>query len=296
MSRETAAAASPGRRAPILDVPAREHSGARGGRGSAVLLDAALAYAEGSLPVVPIVGKRPAAPRGYGSATTDPAEVRELFAKARKATGVGLAAGDALVIADVDRQGAIAELPPLPRTLTARSGGGGWHLYFVRPPGLRLSFRRDRFPAGVEVKLGAAGCVAPPSVHVSGRRYEWARWLPLAAAPDWLLERLRCEALAPTGPVVVATEGSSAYGLAALERKARLVAAAPEGSRRNTLNGAAFACAQLVPSGHLRADAVTAALSEAALATGLPLGEVRRTIARALLEGQARPYFPECVA
>ncbi len=245
--------------------------------------------------VVPIVGKRPAAEHGYGSATSEPERIRCLFDAAPRATGFGIAAADRLVIIDVDRADGLAELGPLPRTLTARSGGGGWHLYFLRPPGLCLSFRVDRFPAGIEVKLGATGTVAPPSVHPdTGRCYTWARWLPLTVAPTWLLGRLRCSAQAVDAPSFARqrVHGPTAYGRAVLDRKARLVAQAVEGTRHNALNGAAFACAQLIPSGHLEPDVVEEVLMEAAVSTGLPLLEIRRTIARALADGQTRPWFP----
>lgn len=261
------------------------------------LLAAAIAYSERlGAGVVPVVGKRPAAERGYASASRDPREIRRMFGAVR-ASGVGIAAGERLVLVDVDDPMALASLPGLPRTLTARSGGGGWHLYFARPDGLRLSYRRDRLPAGVEVKLGAAGTVAPPSVHrETGELYRWARRLPPAPAPSWLLERLRCEARATAAAISTARGCETAYGRAALERKARLVASAAEGSRRNTLNGSCFALAQLIPSGHLGPAEIADALAEAALAAGLPACEVRVTIARALADGQARPYLPEPIA
>jgi hypothetical protein len=86
--------------------------------------------------------------------------------------------------------------------------------------------------------------------------------------------------------------GESAYGRAALQRHADLVASAQDGTRRTQLNGSVFALAQLVPSGHLHAETIAAALTDAAAATGLPALEIRRTIAHALADGQTRPYWP----
>jgi hypothetical protein len=258
------------------------------------MLEAALRYARLGLHVVPVVGKQPRASRGYASATKDPEELRRMFAAVRS-TGVGIAAGAGYVLVDVDVEAALPELGgSLPETLTCRSGGGGLHLYYARPPGLQLSFRRDRLPQGVEVKLGAGGCVAPPSVHPdTGVRYRWERWERPAAAPAWLLDLLRCEARASSAVVVAAGAGDTRYGRVALERHARLVATAVEGARQSTLNGSAFALAQLVPSGHLRAQTIAEALAEAAAATGLPPREIRATIARAIRDGIQRPYLPE---
>lgn len=84
----------------------------------------------------------------------------------------------------------------------------------------------------------------------------------------------------------------SRYGVAALRRHADRVARAPEGTRRNTLNGSAFALGQLVGSGHLRADVVESELRRAALETGLPVVEIERTIAAGLRDGAAKPYYP----
>ena len=260
-------------------------------------LTAALEYGALGLRVVPVVGKRPAAEHGYASATADGTTIRELFGRVT-ATGVGIAAGDELAIVDVDRVEGLAELGPLPRTLTARSGGGGWHLYYLRPSGLRLSFRAKSFPDRVEVKLGAGGTVAPPSVHPNGRRYTWARWSPIAPAPACLVARLHCSARATdTSPFASQRpDAPTAYGRAVLDRKAQLVAQAIEGTRQSVLNGATFACAQLIPSGHLEQGVVESVLLEAAASTGLPHVEIRRTITRALAAGQARPFFPEPLA
>src|SRR3954471_20941811 len=139
----------------------------------AAYVDAALVYADQlGAAVVPVRGKRPAPAHGYRSASSDPQEICGMF-EATRATGVGIAATERFVLVDVDCVEAVAELDELPPTLTARSGGGSrWHLYYRRPAGLRLSYRRDRFPEGIEIKLDGGGFVAPPSVHPeTGRRY-----------------------------------------------------------------------------------------------------------------------------
>jgi hypothetical protein len=89
-----------------------------------------------------------------------------------------------------------------------------WHLYYLRPPGLRVSYRRDRLPSGVEVKSGASGCAAPQSVQPSCARYHRARCLPPAPTPDWELDRLRCEPRAVLEPIASTANG----GLTGLQR------------------------------------------------------------------------------
>jgi hypothetical protein len=113
---------------------------------------------------------------------------------------VGILTGSrsGVVALDVDpRNGgddALAELErehgPLPRTVSAESGGGGHHYYF-RAPAVALA---KKVTDGLDLQADGRLLVAPPSLHVSGRRYEWDN-LPsevaLAAMPAWLVARAR---------------------------------------------------------------------------------------------------------
>ncbi|MDH3226873.1 MAG: bifunctional DNA primase/polymerase [Thermoleophilia bacterium] len=76
-------------------------------------------------------------------------------------------------------------LPPTPETLT---GGGGRHLWFDTGD---ASLPSAIVSPGLELKAAGAAVVAPPSLHASGRRYEWiperSPWeMELAPPPDWL--------------------------------------------------------------------------------------------------------------
>ena len=61
---------------------------------------------------------------------------------------------------------------PLPRTLTARTGSGGWHLiYKVNPehaPGNRV-----KLAPGIDVRSEGGQIVISPSGHALGTRYRW---------------------------------------------------------------------------------------------------------------------------
>jgi len=65
-------------------------------------------------------------------------------------------------------------LPVTPRSLT---GAGSWHLYLRHPA--RFVPTRPVGP-GIDVKADGGLVVAPPSRHVSGRRYGWV----LGCTPD----------------------------------------------------------------------------------------------------------------
>ena len=77
---------------------------------------------------------------------------------------------------------------PLPTTPMVLTGGGGLHVYFRLPAPLGSCL----LGSGVEFKAeGGHQVVAPPSWHVSGRRYEWEvtcqpEDVPVAPLPDWI--------------------------------------------------------------------------------------------------------------
>lgn len=103
-------------------------------------------------------------------------EVR-LWFKRWPAAGVGIATGavSGLVVLDVDpRHGgdeSLKDLGPLPDTVTAITGGGGQHLYFAHPGGMVKN--RSGFLPGLDIRGDGGQVVAPPSMHASGRQYEW---------------------------------------------------------------------------------------------------------------------------
>lgn len=113
---------------------------------------------------------------------------------------VGIVTGtvSGIVVIDVDpRHGGAASLEQaqrehgtLPHTVEAVTGGGGRHLYFAQPA-LKLHNRTSILP-GIDLRADGGCVVAPPSRHLSGRRYAWAAGsapdeAPLAPLPPWAL-------------------------------------------------------------------------------------------------------------
>jgi hypothetical protein len=68
----------------------------------------------------------------------------------------------------------------------------------------------------------------------------------------------------------------------ALEREVAAVCSATEGARNDQLNRSAFALARFVHEGQLSAMDYVSELTAAAMRTGLPETEIRRTLASAL--------------
>jgi len=96
----------------------------------------------------------------------------------------------------------LAEHSPIPETVEAITGGGGRHILFHHPGG---RVRCSKPGPGVDVKADGGYIVAPPSLHPSGRRYEFSSRpgdVPVAECPAWLLERLREDRPRGAEPVV----------------------------------------------------------------------------------------------
>ncbi len=112
--------------------------------------------------------------------------------------GIVTGAVSGLVILDIDpRHGGDESAPDLGLrdypTVTAITGGGGWHLYY-RHPGVPVPNKVGIAP-GVDVRGDGGYVVAPPSIHRSGQRYVWESGYepsehPIASLPNGLLERI----------------------------------------------------------------------------------------------------------
>ena len=147
--------------------------------------------------------KHPRTLRGLRDATRDPVKIREWWTRWPDANiGIVTGADSGLMVLDVDpRSGGNVTLDdleakqgPLPKTIEAQTGGGGRHIFFKHPGG-RVKTRANALGPGLDIKGDGGYVVASPSVHITGRRYEWQTAhdpddVPLAAAPAWLLDAL----------------------------------------------------------------------------------------------------------
>lgn len=78
----------------------------------------------------------------------------------------------------------------LPPTLTVKTGSGGWHFFFEYPDFEIGNTASTKVGKGVDTRGKGGFVVAAPSVSAKGP-YKIVKDLPVAKAPDWLLERLR---------------------------------------------------------------------------------------------------------
>lgn len=140
-------------------------------------------------------GKHPLTAHGKDDATTDEATIESWWNRWPDANVAVHLAGAGLAAIDVDPRngGALEALPEALDTLTARTGGAGWHLVVSVRKGAKLPARLGR---GIDIKHDGY-ILVEPSNHASGGRYAWQDWEPgdeaptIAAAPAWLLNASR---------------------------------------------------------------------------------------------------------
>jgi hypothetical protein len=125
-------------------------------------------------------GKHPRTQHGLHDTTIDPETIKRWWAFAWPDANIGIATGEVsgIVVLDIDpRHGgdkSLAEIEErfgrLPNTLRSKTGGGGWHFFF-RHPGHYV--KSITIMPGVDIKADGGYAVAPPSLHISGKSYEW---------------------------------------------------------------------------------------------------------------------------
>jgi putative DNA primase/helicase len=181
--------------------------------------------------VLPVAraGKNPLIKDWPDLATHDHQQLRDWWLQWPDAN-IGIATGSraGLIAVDVDGPEGLASLgelerqiPELRRTLTSRTGSGGIHLLYRTPQGMQFGNSTKRLAPGIDIRAERGQIVAPPSLHSSGRLYEWVNDLPIAPIPNCLIGLLSGER-SSSPSVAMRAEG----GLGSLMQK---------GSRNNGL-------------------------------------------------------------
>lgn len=164
------------------------------------MIRAAIALAKRGMAVFPCLpsNKLPMTEHGCKDATTDPETIEALFGE-RPDCNIAIATGSAsgIFAVDVDGVDAEAELRrleaehgALPKTVEVISARGR-HLYF-KVPDLPVRNSASKIAVGIDVRGEGGYVLCPPSIHPSGKRYEWSvdSASAFAAAPKWLLDKI----------------------------------------------------------------------------------------------------------
>jgi hypothetical protein len=184
-----------------------------------------------------VKGKKPLLNRWPNLASSDLSTIRR-WAAQYPACNWGVVTGptSGVFVLDVDGVPGRASLTALetvhgslPVTLNSATGRleGGEHRWFNLPTGREIRSRRGKLGAGLDVRGVGGLVIVPPSVHESGRAYEWADpQHAIADAPEWFLDLLAGRTVTPRKTPqerAILTEGQRNDGLTryagALRRK-----------------------------------------------------------------------------
>lgn len=241
------------------------------------------------------IGKHPRTKNGHKDATTNEATLKQWWSEWPGAS-IGIVVGKetGLLVFDVDTRkngektyaALEAQHGQMPATVKSLTGGGGWHSIYAYPDA-EIIGGNDKLGLGIDVKAKGY-IVAPPSLHESGKCYEWAcdPWShELNQAPDWALDMLKVgqRALTATSAAIPAVGGLTAKQ--ALKQAVGIVSSTPEGNRNNTLNEEAFKLGKYVVSNQLTYEQVEGELVEAGETAGLSYPEAKKTFASGLEAG-----------
>lgn len=124
--------------------------------------------------------KHPRTPNGLNDATIDQRAITEYWTRWSDAN-IGIRTGriSGIVVLDIDANHGgleswrdLQDLNCRVDALTCHTGGGGLHLYFQAPDDEPKSSTSEIGP-GVDTRAEGGYVVAPPSLHISGKRYQW---------------------------------------------------------------------------------------------------------------------------
>jgi hypothetical protein len=275
------------------------------------MLEFALQYAGRGWPVFPWNPheKKPHTATGFYAATTDPAVLCRWWRKWPGAL-VALATGEAsgIDVLDVDTHSGdgfatLADLPAIPRTLTASTPRAGRHHFLRHTPRMRCC----RLGPGLEIKATGGLVILPPA-----RGRQWLDQTAIAEPPAWISELAQdngCASTRPDRPSTTearrklaafkrsAPKGSheANYALCAANNAIEEIMATGAADYQNDLIfDKAFGLGRMVVRGWITADAVEVALFHAGKACGLVAetseAQVRTTILSGMWRGHLMPH------
>jgi archaellum biogenesis ATPase FlaH len=152
----------------------------------------ALTYTNRGLSVFPCAKKKPLTDHGLLDASKGLKQITEWWTRWPDAQ-IAIATGPVsnLIVLDVDGPQGFAWLSGrlIPETREVESQPGRKHFWYKLPAGRTAKNSAGVFAPEVDVRGAGGYIVAPPSLHhETGKPYRFINKLPLAVAPDWLLE------------------------------------------------------------------------------------------------------------
>lgn len=238
-------------------------------------------------PVIPVSNKAPAWSKeeggnGFFDASTDPAEIKRLFAHPR-AEMIAVRTGETsgISVLDVDKhhngfEWLDANAHRLPATRTHQTPRGGKHFVFGHLPGLRCSVAK--IGEGIDVRADGGYITWWPAAGLPVLDHS-----PPAPWPAWLVPP------PPQPQPAYQHDGvrPASHIEASLAGLVRTVGLAPAGERNASLFWAASRAAELIARGELSRPHAAAVMIEAANIAELDRMEAQRTVTSAFTRSVA---------
>ena len=144
--------------------------------------------------------KHPRTVQGLKQASKDLNFVKNLFGNfTYRSANIAICTGKEsnLVVVDVDsaKSGRIEELYSfvpkeiLEKTLWIKTGGG-FHLYFTFPQNVEIRNSTSKLGKNIDIRGEGGYIVAPPSMHISGKQYEFLNNNDISPFPQAFIEKL----------------------------------------------------------------------------------------------------------
>lgn len=234
---------------------------------------------------VEVRGKKPATLHGFKDATNDPDAVAALWTREYN---IGVDCGRSnLAVIDLDGAEGLAAWDKLQESIAPRSGmvqytgGGGAHILYRQPALVEIRNTAKKLAPHIDTRGMGGYILLAPSVHPSGNVYQWSEtqcdFDAMETFPPELLPLLQDKPTPTPSPTLQPPTNPSRI----LQRSYERIANAPEGSRNDTLNKAAFYLFGLAKQGQVNESDARDILTAAAKRAGLAEREIQATLGSA---------------
>lgn len=145
------------------------------------------------------IGKHPITENGLKDATIDKGKIKDWWTKhpnANLAIACGSVSGICVLDIDIDNEknglNTLLNYPDIEPTVKQMTGSGGFQHFFKYNKLIRSSV--GKLGIGLDVRSDGGYVVVAPSMHKSGKRYEWITdqspfEIAFANAPEWMFEK-----------------------------------------------------------------------------------------------------------
>ena len=229
--------------------------------------------------------KEPATAHGFKDATTDPEQIAAWWSKTDYNIGVDCGRSGLAVI-DLDGPEGLAAWDKLQASIAPRmcmvqiTGSGGSHLIYRQPALVSIKNTAGKLAKHIDTRGEGGYILLAPSIHPNGNAYAWHpdadtdHFDDMETFPPELLPLLQDQAHTPPSAPTQAPRNPSRT----LQRAYERIANAPQGTRNDTLNKAAFYLFNLAKDGLLSELDARDTLTAAAQRAGLNERETTATI------------------